>query len=119
MSADFISMLERFVRRLRAWPRRFVLKSTGEPCDLLELHDSDGRRRCLVRLQSGRQAMVTEDELGSELATRGLAVAVCGALALAGVLVGSSFSLAQADGLMADVATCAQAIKHATDLIGR
>jgi hypothetical protein len=57
--------------------------------------------------------MVTEAELGSELAMRGVALAVCGGLALAGVLVGGSMGLAQGEGMIADVAVCAQAVRQA------
>jgi hypothetical protein len=60
--------------------------------------------------------MVTEAELDSELAMRGAAVAVCGALALAGILVGSSLGIAEGDGLIADVATCAQALRQTDGL---
>jgi hypothetical protein len=116
MTLRLFVVLEDFVRRLRAWPRRLVLRATGERVELLELHETGGRRRCLVELSGGRQVMVTEAELDSELAMRGLAVAVCGGLALAGALVGGSLSMEQGDGFIADVAVCAQAVRQVGDL---
>lgn len=105
-----------FVRWLRAQPRRLVLRTTGEPVELLELHERAGRRHCLVELESGRQLMVTEAELDSTLAMPGAALAACGGLALAGLLVGSALGIGQGDGLIADVAACAQATRQAGDL---
>ncbi len=111
MTSNLFLSIGRLVRRLRAWPQRHVLRATGEIVEILELQDRDGRQRCLVELRGGRQIMVTEAELGSELAMRSVAMAVCSALALAGILVGSSLGMARGDGLIADVATC-QAIRH-------
>ncbi|HMR30808.1 MAG TPA: hypothetical protein PKA13_14360 [Geminicoccaceae bacterium] len=116
MTPNMFRFIDAFVRRLRSWPRRLVLRETGEPVVLIELHDSAGRRRCLVELRGGRRVMVTEAELDSELAMRGVAVAVCVGLALAGVLVGGSLGLGQDEGPMADLAACAQAVRQAGDL---
>ena len=51
MTPNLLLAIDRLVRRLDAWPRRLVLRATGEPVELLELHDSAGRRRCLVELR--------------------------------------------------------------------
>lgn len=119
MTPNMFRFLDEFVRRLRRWPKRLVLRETGETVELVEVHESDGRRRCLVELRGGRRVMVNEAELDSELAMRGLAVAACAGLALAGILVGGSIELGQDDGLMADIATCAQAVRQAGDLLPR
>lgn len=116
MTPNMFRFIDDFVRRLRSWPKRLVLRETGEPVELIELQEIGGRRRCLVELRGGRRVTVSEAELDSELAMRGLAVAVCAGLALAGVLVGGSLGLGQDEGLMADVAACAQAVRQAGDL---
>lgn len=113
MNPRLAALLDSVIRLLRRWPRRMILRETGQPVELLEIHDSAGRRRCLVELRSGRRVMVGEAELGSELAMRGLAVVACGGLALAGALVAGSLGMAQGGGLMADVAVCAQAVRQA------
>lgn len=107
---NWIGELVRGIARLlAAWPRRHVLRQTGEPVDLLELRDQDGQRRCLVELRGGRRIEVAEGELSSVLAFNAVTVGACAAVALAGLAAGGAVGLKQGERLLADVAACAQA----------
>jgi hypothetical protein len=109
MSNQMLSLLRSLARALAAWPRRHVLRDTGEPVDLLAVRDDDGRRFCLVELRGGRRIEVAEAELTSQLALNGLAVAICTAVALAGLAAGGAVGLSRAERILVDVASCAQA----------
>jgi hypothetical protein len=109
MSLPLQRMLGRLVRRLRAWPRRLVLRATGEPVELIALHELDGRRRCLVELAGGRRIEVLERELESRLAGNGLAAAACLGLAVAGLVAGAALA-ERGQRALADVAACARAL---------
>jgi hypothetical protein len=83
MALPLLRMIERLIRRLRAWPRRLVLRATGEPVELIALHELDGRRRCVVELRGGRRIEVLERELESRFAAHVVAAAAVIGLALA------------------------------------
>jgi hypothetical protein len=52
--------------RLRLlWPRRFVLRASGEPVDILHLTENAEGRRCLVELEDGRLRELDVEELDS------------------------------------------------------
>ncbi len=72
------------------WPRRFVLRETGVPVELLHVEEQDGRRRFLVQLPSGRRELVEEEALASRLAYATAAIATLAAVALAGLVAGAS-----------------------------
>ena len=109
MANPTLSLLRSLARTLAAWPRRHVLRDTGEPVDLLAVREADGQRRCLVELRGGRRLEVAEAELTSQLAFNGLAAAICAAVALAGLAAGGAAGLSRAERLLAEVASCAQA----------
>lgn len=110
MPKRLVQIIRSAARLLAAWPRRHVLSQTGEPVELLEMIDENGRRRCLVELRGGRRIEVAESELSSELALNAVTLGACVAVALAGIAAGGTLGLGRADQLLADVAACAQAV---------
>lgn len=83
----------RTVRRLRrVWPRRLVLKATGEPVELVHVEEREGRRRCVVRRPDGSELFLAEAALASRLAWNATAVGLCLGLAAAGALAGGTAS---------------------------
>lgn len=66
MHSDPFDRLARLLRRLAArWPRRLVLRRSGEPVALLHLEDGPDGRRCLVEEPTGALRLVRPDELES------------------------------------------------------
>lgn len=84
MNLDPLDRLGRTLQRLaRRWPRRLVLRRSGEPVVLLHLEDGPEGRRCLVEEPTGALRLVRPDELESRIDPVPEALLVHLALALA------------------------------------
>jgi hypothetical protein len=87
------------IRRLQTWARRIVLVETGQPVELVHIEEVDGRSRAFVELPSGLRTHVAEAALTNRLARLtegGLTIA---GVALAGMLLGYSLGLPEAERL--------------------
>ncbi|HFD16833.1 MAG TPA: hypothetical protein ENJ38_11085 [Rhodospirillales bacterium] len=101
----------RYLRLIwQRWPRRFVLRESGTPVELLQIEEKDGVRRYLVELPSGRRELVAEGALTSRLAHAGVAVATLAAVALAGLVAGAS--------LLPDLQAAMLRLKGACEALG-
>jgi hypothetical protein len=110
MPNRIVELVRRAARLLGTWPRRHVLRATGEPVDLLEVRDDSAGRHLLVELRGGRRIEVGEDELSSVLAFNATTAGACVAVALAGLAAGGTLGLERGERLLADVAACARAV---------
>ncbi len=95
MHPDPLDRLGRALRRLAGrWPRRLVLRHSGEPVALLHLEDGPEGRRCLVEEPTGALHLVRPDELESrpepvpEALLLHLALALAASVATLTALVG-------------------------------
>jgi|GEM_PF-2443367 len=87
------------IRRLQTWARRIVLVETGQPVELVHLEEIDGRSRAFVELPSGLRTHVAEAALTNRLARLcegGLTIA---GVAIAGMLLGYSLGMPEAERL--------------------
>jgi hypothetical protein len=110
MHNRIVELVRSVARLLGNWPRRHVLRATGEPVELLEVRDDGIVRRLLVELRGGRRIEVVEDELTSVLAFNAVTAGACIAVALAGLAAGGTLGLERGERLLADVAACARAV---------
>ncbi|MFO1069810.1 MAG: hypothetical protein U1E14_14935 [Geminicoccaceae bacterium] len=107
MRPGLMGLLDGLTRVLARWPRRMVLKASGERVELLEVVETDGRRRCKVEFADGRITEVAEAELDSRLAGNAVAGVAAIVIAIAGVVAGGSGSLDGAEKILEDIAACA------------
>ena len=107
MRTGLMGMLDTMLRVLARWPRRMVLKSSGERVELLEIVEIDGRRRCKVEFADGRITEVAEAELDSRLAGNAIGAVAAVVVAVAGALLGGTGALDGAEKVLEDIAACA------------
>jgi hypothetical protein len=89
----------RVIRRLQGWARQFVLVETGQPVVLIHLEEFDGQSRAFIELPSGIRTHVPEAALTNRFARLSEGGLTLAGVALAGVLLGYSLGLPEADRL--------------------
>ena len=87
------------IRRLQGWARRIVLVETGQPVELIHLEELDGRSRAFIELPSGIRTHVPEAALTNRFARLSEGGLTIAGVALAGILLGYSLGLPEADRL--------------------
>lgn len=87
------------VRRFNNWARCLVLIETGEPVELVHLEERDGKSRAFIELPSGIRTYVPEAALTNRLARLGDSSLTLAGVAIAGVLLGYTLGLPEADHL--------------------
>lgn len=87
------------IRRVQGWARRIVLVETGQPVDLIHLEELDGRSRAFIELPSGIRTHVPEAALTNRFARLSEGGLTIAGVALAGILLGYSLGLPEADRL--------------------
>lgn len=85
------------VIRLKSWARTLVLRETGEPVELVHIEELDDRRRAFVELPSGLRTYVPEAALTSRVARLSEGALTLAGVAIAGAVLGYSFSLPQGE----------------------
>lgn len=85
------------VIRLSGWARTLVLRETGEPVELVHIEELDDRRRAFVELPSGLRTYVAEAALTSRVARLSEGALTLAGVAIAGAVLGYSFSLPQGE----------------------
>ncbi len=90
----------------KLWPRRFVLRDSGTPVELLHVEETAEGRRMVVELPDGSRQTVPEEALNGRLAHVSLALAVIGGVALAGLLAGATLLPPLDEQLLALRAAC-------------
>ncbi len=89
----------RTIRRLQSWARHIVLVETGQPVDLIHLEEADGLRRAFIELPSGIRTHVPEAALTNRFARLSEGGLTIAGVALAGMLLGYSLALPEAERL--------------------
>jgi hypothetical protein len=87
------------IRRLQGWARRIVLVETGQPVELIHLEEECGRSRAFIELPSGIRTHVPEAALTNRFARLSEGGLTIAGVALAGILLGYSLGLPEADRL--------------------
>ncbi|MDF1587130.1 hypothetical protein [Marinimicrococcus flavescens] len=78
----------------RRWPRRFVLRGTNVPIELVHIVEHDREPQCIIRLPDGSRMRITPADLGSQPMLSDGVVGLACALALAAAVAALSISAA-------------------------
>jgi hypothetical protein len=100
------------IRRLHKWARGIVLVETGQPVELIHIEEIDGHSRAFVELPSGLRTHVAEAALTNRLARLSEGGLTVAGVAVAGMLLGYSLGLPEADRLALTAQTPASLEHH-------
>lgn len=89
----------RTIRHLQNWARRIVLVETGQPVELIHIEEIEGYSRAFIELPSGLRTHVAEAALTNRLARLADGGLTLAGVALAGMLLGYSLGLPEAERL--------------------
>lgn len=72
------------------WPRRFVLRGTDVPIDLLHIVEREQETQCVIRLPDGSRMRIAPGDLGTRPVLASGAVMLACTLVLAGMVAALS-----------------------------
>jgi hypothetical protein len=96
---------------MRFWPRRLVVRATGEPVELMRIEAREGVPEELVlRRADGSELRLAEAAVTSRLVWNGFAAILSLGIAAAAIVAGLTMDAASGQHLLSQLTACVQAV---------